>query len=111
THIRTQTGWLCLAAVMASHSRKTIGRAMDATMPTEPVCRALRMGNVNRKRRPSCILAGVAGNLLGLASSFNQLGLSPSMMQRFVPIVLQYVQGSGGAGTSQLLQSALMGGM
>lgn len=54
---------------------------------------------------------GAAGNLLGLASSFNQLGLSPSMMQRFVPIVLQYVQGSGGAGTSQLLQSALMGGM
>ena len=33
TYIRTQTGWLYLAAVMLLHSRKIIVWAMDATMP------------------------------------------------------------------------------
>lgn len=51
-----------------------------------------------------------AGNLIGLASSFQQLGLSPSMVQQFVPIILQYVQGTGGGGVSNLLQTTLMGG-
>jgi hypothetical protein len=53
---------------------------------------------------------GAVGNLVGLASSFQQLGLSPSMVQKFVPLVLQYVQGNGGSAVSSLLQSALMGG-
>ena len=53
---------------------------------------------------------GAAGNLVGLASSFQQLGLSPSMVQKFVPIVLQYVQSNGGGAVAGALQSALMGG-
>jgi hypothetical protein len=53
---------------------------------------------------------GEVGNLVGLVSSFQQLGLSPSMVQKFVPVVLQYVQGNGGSAVSSLLQSALMGG-
>lgn len=53
---------------------------------------------------------GTVGNLVGLASSFQQLGLSPSMVQKFVPVVLQYVQGNGGSAVSSLLQSALVGG-
>lgn len=62
THIRTQTGWLCLAAVMASHSRKTIGRAMDATMPTEPVCRALRMAIGQRQPEAEPLLHSGRGS-------------------------------------------------
>ena len=52
-----------------------------------------------------------AGNMVGLASSFQQLGLGPDMVQKFVPVVMQYVQGTGGGAVSSMLQSALMGGM
>ena len=43
TYIRTQTGWLYLAAVMDLHSRKIIGWAMNTTMPAALVCQALQM--------------------------------------------------------------------
>jgi len=56
-------------------------------------------------------LSGADGNLVGLASSFQQLGLAPDMVQKFIPIVMQYVQGNGGGAVAGALQSALMGGM
>lgn len=56
-------------------------------------------------------LGGADGNLVGLASSFQQLGLAPDMVQKFIPIVMQYVQGNGGGAVAGALQSALMGGM
>jgi hypothetical protein len=52
-----------------------------------------------------------AGNLPGMAGSFQQLGLAPDMVQKFIPIVVQYVQGTGGSSVASALQSALMGGM
>ncbi len=54
---------------------------------------------------------GTAGSVLGLAGSFQQLGLGPDMVQKFIPVVTQYVQNSGGSAVSGLLTSALMGGM
>jgi hypothetical protein len=48
------------------------------------------------------------GNLAMLASSFQQLGLNSSMVSRFIPVILQYVQAQGGASTMGLLQAALM---
>ncbi len=53
---------------------------------------------------------GAAGNLIGLVSSFQQLGLSPDMMQKFVPLVVQYVQSNGGGSVTDALQSALISG-
>ncbi|WP_445372953.1 DUF2780 domain-containing protein [Methylomonas sp. HW2-6] len=63
-------------------------------------------------------LLGAAGSLLGgqnnalgslaaLAGSFQSLGMNPSMVSQFLPVVLQYVQNQGGAGAMNLLQSAL----
>ena len=54
---------------------------------------------------------GTVGNLVGLTSSFQQLGLSPGMVQKFIPVVVQYVQGNGGAAVASVLQSALTGGL
>lgn len=52
------------------------------------------------------------GNRLGqmamLASSFQNLGLDATMVNRFIPVILQYVQAQGGPATMNLLQSALM---
>ncbi|QBH05535.1 hypothetical protein EYC57_22345 [Xanthomonas oryzae] len=43
TYIRTERGWLYLAAVLDLYSRKIVGWAMAPTMPTELVCTALQM--------------------------------------------------------------------
>lgn len=48
-------------------------------------------------------LAGLAG----LASTFSGLGLNADMIQKFIPTILEYVQGSGGDGVMSLLQGAL----
>ncbi|MEA3521829.1 MAG: DUF2780 domain-containing protein [Campylobacterota bacterium] len=48
-------------------------------------------------------VAGIAS----LASSFSDLGLGTDMIQKFIPVILQYVQGSGGDGVMKLLEGAL----
>ena len=58
----------------------------------------------------SSIFGGAAenvGNLTALAGSFSQLGLSPEMVNQFVPIVLSFVKGNGGESVSQLLAAVL----
>ncbi len=47
------------------------------------------------------------GNLANLAGSFQSLGMDSAMINQFVPVVLKYVQGQGGAGAMSLLQNAL----
>ena len=51
TFIPTDEGWLYLAAVMDSYSRRIVGYAMDASMKTELVIQALRMAV--KQRRPA----------------------------------------------------------
>jgi hypothetical protein len=50
---------------------------------------------------------GTLGNMASLASSFQQLGLSPEMVGQFVPIVTNYVKETSGQVTANLLQSIL----
>ncbi|KKD35700.1 DUF2780 domain-containing protein [Limnoraphis robusta] len=47
------------------------------------------------------------GNLATLAAGFSKLGLNTSMINKFVPIILSYIQGKGGIGASQLLEQIL----
>ena len=44
---------------------------------------------------------------MGLASSFSQLGLSPDMVNQFVPVMLDFVQSSGGDTVKNLLAGVL----
>ena len=48
TYIRTQSGWLYLAAVLDLHARKIVGWAMSPAMPAALVCEALQMAIVQR---------------------------------------------------------------
>jgi Protein of unknown function VcgC/VcgE (DUF2780) len=52
---------------------------------------------------------GSAGNMLGLASAFQQSGMSPSMIQQFIPVIIDYVKGTGGNGLAGSLGSAFLG--
>ena len=56
------------------------------------------------------MLGGTGNSLEGLASlatSFSQLGLSPDLVNQFVPIILNYVKTNGGEGVSNLLAAVL----
>ena len=48
-------------------------------------------------------VAGVAS----LAGSFSQLGMKAGMVNKFTPIILNYVKSSGGEPVMNILQSAL----
>jgi hypothetical protein len=50
---------------------------------------------------------GGGGGLAGLAGSFSKLGLDNSMIGKFVPIILQFVQSKGGDGVKAILEKVL----
>ncbi len=57
----------------------------------------------------SSLLGGSAGGLedaAGVASTFSDLGMSPNMVNEFVPVILDYAESAGSDQAMQLLQSA-----
>lgn len=50
---------------------------------------------------------GALGGLMSVVGSFQQLGMGPEMVGRFVPVMLQHVQQQGGQATMLPLQNAL----
>lgn len=52
-------------------------------------------------------LGGKAAGLAGLAGGFTQLGLNPASIQKFVPIVLNFVQNKGGDNVRNILAGVL----
>lgn len=56
TYIRTDRGWLYLAAVLDLYSRKIVGWAMAPHMPAERVCTALQMAIALRQPKPGLIV-------------------------------------------------------
>jgi hypothetical protein len=51
---------------------------------------------------------GTVDSMTSLAASFQQLNLPQSMVNQFIPVVVDYVRNAGGPMTANLLQSALM---
>ncbi|WP_439444557.1 IS3 family transposase [Xanthomonas translucens pv. translucens] len=62
TYIRTERGWLYLAAVLDLYSRKVVGWAMAPTMPAELVCTALQMAIALRQPKPGLIVHSDRGS-------------------------------------------------
>ena len=48
------------------------------------------------------------GGIAGLTGSFEKLGLSGDMVDKFIPIILDYVKKSGGENVMSLLKGALL---
>ncbi len=48
------------------------------------------------------------GGMAGLTSSFNKLGLTGDMVNKFTPIILDYVKNKGGEHAMTLLKGALL---
>lgn len=49
------------------------------------------------------------GNLLAVASAFQQQGMSPAMIQQFVPVIIEYVKSNSNGALASTLSSALLG--
>jgi hypothetical protein len=52
-------------------------------------------------------LPGGMGSMASAATSFQKLGLSPEMVQKFVPILTNFLHAKGGANVASLLSGAL----
>jgi hypothetical protein len=52
------------------------------------------------------MLPGKAGALASVAGSFKQLGMSPEMAAKFLPVMTQFVKVKGGANVAGLLSGA-----
>jgi len=61
------------------------------------------LGNLSRSSAP-----GGAANLVTLTNGFSKIGLDSSMVERFVPIVLSFVQAKGGDTTRNILEKLLL---
>jgi len=55
------------------------------------------------------VSGGTAGNLVALASAFQQQGMSPVMVQQFIPVVIDYVKAHGNDALVNTLSTALIG--
>jgi hypothetical protein len=52
-------------------------------------------------------LPGNVGGLASAATAFQKLGLSPNMVEKFVPIMTNFLQAKGGSSVASLLSGAL----
>ena len=57
-------------------------------------------------RRLLSTLHTFRGDVAGVASAFSNLGMSPDMVNQFVPVILEYAQSAGSEQAMQLLQGA-----
>ena len=62
TYIRTDQGWLYLAAVLDLYSRKVVGWSTASSMPTTLVASALRMALQQRRPAPGLVLHSDRGS-------------------------------------------------
>lgn len=75
---------------------------MDSLLKAAPAAGGLgAIGGLSQQ------LGGSAGGLLGAASAFSKLGLSPEMVSKAVPVLVGFVTKSGGANVGNLLAGAL----
>ncbi len=58
--------------------------------------------------RPQVSGASNVQNLASLTAGFNKLGLDTSVVERFVPVVLSYVESQGGNTTRTILEKLLL---
>jgi hypothetical protein len=56
----------------------------------------------------SSMMGSKLGGMAGLTSSFEKLGLSGEMVNKFTPIILDYVKNKGGEHAMNLLKGALL---
>ena len=73
------------------------------------ISQMMKDGNVNLGGGGMSSLSGMASTLSGISkvnAIFKKLGLKPEMVQKFMPIILDFVNKKGGSSVGSLLASA-----
>ena len=84
---------------------------MSQLLAAAPALSAMTGGNAGLAGTAASALGGGAGSLGSLAtlgSAFSSLGMDAGMASKFLPVVLDFVQSSGGSATMSLLKAALL---
>jgi hypothetical protein len=76
--------------------------ALETSAPSVPGMGGMRLPSMGGSS------LGNLGSLSALAGPFSDLGMSPDMIGKFVPVVMDYVQQQGGAELMGMLKNALM---
>ena len=50
---------------------------------------------------------GSVGSMLSLAGGFSKLGMGTGMVEKFIPIILRFLESKGGSGVKAILEKAL----
>jgi hypothetical protein len=69
--------------------------------------KAAPTGDATKASNPLSQLGGATAGLVGAASAFSKLGLSPDLVMKAVPVLTSFVSKSGGADVGKLLAGAL----
>lgn len=80
---------------------------IDALLAAAPTVAAGKQGMAGAALGALGSQGGSVGAAAQLASSFSQLGMSSGMAAQFIPVCVQYLQGTTDPATAALLQSAL----
>ena len=84
---------------------------MSQLLAAAPALSAMTGGNAGLAGVAASALGGSAGSMGSLAtlgSAFSSLGMDAGMASKFLPVVLDFVQSSGGSATMSLLKAALL---
>ncbi|MGZ4955697.1 MAG: DUF2780 domain-containing protein [Methylobacter sp.] len=82
---------------------------MEGMLGAVPVLSQPSGGLAGRLSSIAGASGGTAGNLVSVISAFQQQGMSPAMMQQFIPVVIDYVKTRGNDALVNTLSAALIG--
>ncbi len=81
-------------------------QSMLAKVPVQPANLGALAGGLSSLKG---ITGNSSGELLAAAYAFKQQGMSPSMIQQFIPVVVEYVKNNSNGILANTLSSALIG--
>ncbi len=92
------------AALLGSAASKMSGDDLSSLTSAVPALSSMMGGSSSGSGLAG--LAGTAASALSVTDQFSSLGLDAGMVTKFMPIILNYVQGEGGVDAMNLLKSA-----
>lgn len=117
TQMQAQTGAGALFQVAKNRMQAAAFSQLEQAVPgvqsmiqaAQQVQQSSPLGGMGGVSSVPGLSGSTAGNLLSAASLFQQQGMSANMVQRFIPVMVDYVSTKGGNVLANSLNAALLG--